>query len=168
MESQDPPNPPPPLMNMSSPQLQNNNTSLPFFFTPSLQNYPLESQDQGLGDIEWGNFFLGQNNNNLLVGDAKETFKVDNIQQCTSSSSNLVIHNNESGSYQLHEEEKGNKLEEKRVKGGRVKKTTKVPRFAFQTRSVDDILDDGYRWRKYGQKAVKNSKYPRYKLHVCV
>nr|AFK47497.1 unknown [Medicago truncatula] len=161
MESQDPPNLTPPLMNIPLPRTQNNNTSLPFFFTPSLQNYPLESQDQGLGGIEWGNFFLGQNNNNLLVGDAKETLKVDNIQQCTSSSSNLVIHNNESGSYQLHEEEKGNKLEEKRVKGGRVKKTTKVPRFAFQTRSVDDILDDGYRWGKYGQKAVKNSKYPR-------
>ncbi|KAF7801282.1 dicarboxylate transporter 1, chloroplastic-like [Senna tora] len=29
------------------------------------------------------------------------------------------------------------------------------------TRSADDVLDDGYRWRKYGQKAVKNSIYPR-------
>ncbi|KAL0464853.1 UNVERIFIED_CONTAM: putative WRKY transcription factor 24 [Sesamum latifolium] len=36
-----------------------------------------------------------------------------------------------------------------------------VPRFAFQTRSEEDILDDGYRWRKYGQKSVKNSKFPR-------
>ncbi|KAL3814801.1 hypothetical protein ACJIZ3_016069 [Penstemon smallii] len=34
-------------------------------------------------------------------------------------------------------------------------------RFAFQTRSEEDILDDGYRWRKYGQKAVKNSNFPR-------
>ncbi|XP_057780399.1 probable WRKY transcription factor 43 [Salvia miltiorrhiza] len=34
-------------------------------------------------------------------------------------------------------------------------------RFAFQTRSQEDILDDGYRWRKYGQKSVKNSKFPR-------
>ncbi|KAG6488992.1 probable WRKY transcription factor 75 [Zingiber officinale] len=34
-------------------------------------------------------------------------------------------------------------------------------RFAFQTRSQVDILDDGYRWRKYGQKAVKNNKFPR-------
>ncbi|XP_027157627.1 probable WRKY transcription factor 51 [Coffea eugenioides] len=36
-----------------------------------------------------------------------------------------------------------------------------VPKVVFQTRSPDDILDDGYRWRKYGQKSVKNSKYPR-------
>ncbi|AQL00715.1 putative WRKY transcription factor 24 [Zea mays] len=43
---------------------------------------------------------------------------------------------------------------------GRKKKASR-PRFAFQTRSVNDILDDGYRWRKYGQKAVKNSEHPR-------
>jgi len=50
---------------------------------------------------------------------------------------------------------------EKGIKvGGRGKKVTR-PRFAFQTRSANDILDDGYRWRKYGQKAVKNSAYPR-------
>ncbi|OWM89783.1 probable WRKY transcription factor 56 [Punica granatum] len=40
---------------------------------------------------------------------------------------------------------------------GKVRK----PRYAFQTRSHVDILDDGYRWRKYGQKAVKNNKFPR-------
>ncbi|XP_065009705.1 probable WRKY transcription factor 75 isoform X1 [Musa acuminata AAA Group] len=44
--------------------------------------------------------------------------------------------------------------------GGREKKVGR-PRFAFQTKSPNDILDDGYRWRKYGQKAVKNSAYPR-------
>lgn len=43
-------------------------------------------------------------------------------------------------------------------KGG---KKVRRPRFAFQTRSQIDILDDGYRWRKYGQKAVKNNKFPR-------
>ncbi|KAK4411448.1 putative WRKY transcription factor 75 [Sesamum angolense] len=43
----------------------------------------------------------------------------------------------------------------------RSRKWGSVPRFAFQTRSEEDILDDGYRWRKYGQKSVKNSKFPR-------
>ena len=41
-------------------------------------------------------------------------------------------------------------------------KKEKEPRFAFMTKSEVDHLDDGYRWRKYGQKAVKNSPYPRY------
>ncbi|KMT16293.1 hypothetical protein BVRB_3g054430 [Beta vulgaris subsp. vulgaris] len=40
-------------------------------------------------------------------------------------------------------------------------KRQKEPRFAFMTKSEVDHLDDGYRWRKYGQKAVKNSPYPR-------
>ncbi|KAA8549066.1 hypothetical protein F0562_000750 [Nyssa sinensis] len=37
----------------------------------------------------------------------------------------------------------------------------KEPRFAFMTQSEVDHLEDGYRWRKYGQKAVKNSPFPR-------
>ncbi|XP_022757846.1 probable WRKY transcription factor 23 [Durio zibethinus] len=45
------------------------------------------------------------------------------------------------------------------------KKTTqkrqREPRFAFMTKSEVDHLEDGYRWRKYGQKAVKNSAFPR-------
>ncbi|KAL6503328.1 hypothetical protein OROGR_025251 [Orobanche gracilis] len=44
------------------------------------------------------------------------------------------------------------------------KKSTKrqrEPRFAFMTKSEIDNLDDGFRWRKYGQKAVKNSPFPR-------
>lgn len=40
-------------------------------------------------------------------------------------------------------------------------KKIRRPRIAFQTRSQVDILDDGYRWRKYGQKAVKNNRFPR-------
>ncbi|XP_051180896.1 probable WRKY transcription factor 75 [Lolium perenne] len=41
------------------------------------------------------------------------------------------------------------------------KKRERRPRYAFQTRSQADILDDGYRWRKYGQKAVKDNNFPR-------
>lgn len=40
-------------------------------------------------------------------------------------------------------------------------KRNREPRFAFMTKSDVDHLEDGYRWRKYGQKAVKNSPYPR-------
>ncbi|KAK8607335.1 hypothetical protein V6N13_053076 [Hibiscus sabdariffa] len=45
--------------------------------------------------------------------------------------------------------------------GQKMDKKIRKPRYAFQTRSQVDILDDGYRWRKYGQKAVKNNKFPR-------
>ena len=51
------------------------------------------------------------------------------------------------------------------MKSGKKKeKKIRKPRHAFQTRSQVDILDDGYRWRKYGQKAVKNNKFPRFVL----
>ncbi|KAG9150321.1 hypothetical protein Leryth_017619 [Lithospermum erythrorhizon] len=40
-------------------------------------------------------------------------------------------------------------------------KKQREPRFAFMTKSEVDHLEDGYRWRKYGQKAVKNSPFPR-------
>ncbi|CAM8940991.1 hypothetical protein QQ045_013495 [Rhodiola kirilowii] len=37
----------------------------------------------------------------------------------------------------------------------------KPQRVAFKTKSKLDVLDDGYRWRKYGKKPVKNSPNPR-------
>ncbi|KAI3971358.1 hypothetical protein MKX01_008202, partial [Papaver californicum] len=41
-----------------------------------------------------------------------------------------------------------------------IRRKLRVPRFCFQTRSEVDVLDDGYKWRKYGQKVVKNSLHP--------
>ncbi|GFY87588.1 WRKY DNA-binding protein 45 [Actinidia rufa] len=63
-------------------------------------------------------------------------------------------HVSNSGSFVVsgNEEKPGKKKGEKKIR---------KPRFAFQTRTQVDILDDGYRWRKYGQKAVKNNKFPR-------
>ncbi|ONK73458.1 uncharacterized protein A4U43_C04F31730 [Asparagus officinalis] len=43
----------------------------------------------------------------------------------------------------------------------RMRRKMREPRFCFQTRSDVDVLDDGYKWRKYGQKTVKNSLHPR-------
>ncbi|PIN19542.1 hypothetical protein CDL12_07773 [Handroanthus impetiginosus] len=40
-------------------------------------------------------------------------------------------------------------------------RAVREPRVVVQTRSDIDILDDGYRWRKYGQKVVKGNPNPR-------
>ncbi|KAK4399317.1 WRKY transcription factor 71 [Sesamum angolense] len=57
------------------------------------------------------------------------------------------------------EDDSSKKLDVKaKKKGG---KKAREARFAFMTKSEVDHLEDGYRWRKYGQKAVKNSPYPR-------
>ncbi|PWA53063.1 WRKY family transcription factor (chloroplast) [Artemisia annua] len=52
---------------------------------------------------------------------------------------------------------------------GRMKMRRKLrePRFCFQTRSDVDVLDDGYKWRKYGQKVVKNSLHPSRSYYRC-
>ncbi|KAJ0262284.1 WRKY transcription factor 33 [Hirschfeldia incana] len=67
------------------------------------------------------------------------------------------------------EEECGSEPEAKRWKGesetnggnGNGNKTVREPRIVVQTTSDIDILDDGYRWRKYGQKVVKGNPNPR-------
>ena len=41
-------------------------------------------------------------------------------------------------------------------------RVVKKPKIIIQTPSEVDLLDDGYRWRKYGKKMVKNSPNPRY------
>ncbi|WVZ17923.1 hypothetical protein V8G54_010905 [Vigna mungo] len=127
--------------------------SSPLVFTPtSMMQNPLEPQ--GLhDDIDWVSLFSSQNS---FLGNAKPTMEYASSSSSSSSTSSslscaLIAENG------AHVDEKNDK--EKR-KGGRMKKTTR-PRFAFQTRSADDILDDGYRWRKYGQKAVKNNMHPR-------
>lgn len=40
-------------------------------------------------------------------------------------------------------------------------RTLTESRIIVQTTSEVDLLDDGYRWRKYGQKIVKGNPYPR-------
>ncbi|XVE77208.1 hypothetical protein DITRI_Ditri13aG0043100 [Diplodiscus trichospermus] len=117
---------------------------LPAPFLPSFSlNPPLETQI--LPDIDWLNLLSGQG---ALLGENKPI-----IESVSLMAENGADH-----------DEKGNKR-----KGSRIKKASR-PRFAFQTRSADDILDDGYKWRKYGQKAVKNSIYPSYYRcthHTC-
>lgn len=67
----------------------------------------------------------------------------------------------ESERVQLGENDGGNVKDNRSRSRGKLEKRIRRPRYAFQTRSQVDILDDGYRWRKYGQKSVKNNLYPR-------
>ncbi|KAJ7962467.1 WRKY family transcription factor [Quillaja saponaria] len=150
MDGQDPPNPPPlsppPLLMLPPQNLPNylftpsSSSSFPSFSMSHPPNLDPQQQLFFPENIDWVSLFSGDNNKVPTT-----------MENCGSSA--MVEKNN--GADHLHEEKEG-----KRKGGGRVKKASR-PRFAFQTRSTDDILDDGYRWRKYGQKAVKNSTYPR-------
>ncbi|KAG2242976.1 hypothetical protein Bca52824_095178 [Brassica carinata] len=48
-----------------------------------------------------------------------------------------------------------------KMKKLKTRRKVREPRFSFKTLSDVDVLDDGYRWRKYGQKVVKNTQHPR-------
>lgn len=56
-----------------------------------------------------------------------------------------------------------------RMKKVKARRKVREPRFCFKTMSEVDVLDDGYKWRKYGQKVVKNTQHPRYLwLHIYI
>ncbi|KAL6607728.1 hypothetical protein ACP70R_040791 [Stipagrostis hirtigluma subsp. patula] len=57
-----------------------------------------------------------------------------------------------------HNEKKMDRIgSDEKTMGARAKQG----RIGFRTRSEVEILDDGFKWRKYGKKAVKNSPNPR-------
>ncbi|CAK9142370.1 unnamed protein product [Ilex paraguariensis] len=58
-------------------------------------------------------------------------------------------------------ESKRRNLEVKISEPASSQRTVTEPRIIVQTTSEVDLLDDGYRWRKYGQKVVKGNPYPR-------
>nr|QRX38921.1 transcription factor WRKY24 [Lilium regale] len=72
------------------------------------------------------------------------------------------------GSVSLGGEGEGDETESKRrkldactVEMSAASRAVREPRVVVQTTSEVDILDDGYRWRKYGQKVVKGNPNPR-------
>ncbi|PIN26880.1 hypothetical protein CDL12_00373 [Handroanthus impetiginosus] len=48
-----------------------------------------------------------------------------------------------------------------KMKKIKARRKMREPRFCFKTMSDVDVLDDGYKWRKYGQKVVKDTLHPR-------
>ncbi|CAL5346836.1 unnamed protein product [Camellia sinensis] len=78
-----------------------------------------------------------------------------------SSSSNEAANDEQNKTTVEEEDEQNQKKAKKQLKPKKTPKRPREPRFAFMTKSEADHLDDGYRWRKYGQKAVKNSPFPR-------
>ncbi|CAM8888071.1 unnamed protein product [Rhodiola kirilowii] len=73
------------------------------------------------------------------------------------------------GSESIANDGEGDESESKRRKietyaaeiGSGATRAIREPRVVVQTPSDVDILDDGYRWRKYGQKVVKGNPNPR-------
>ena len=66
------------------------------------------------------------------------------------------------GSHEVDHKISGSENKANKIPAMSRKKKSAPQRIAFHTRTDNDVLDDGFRWRKYGQKTVKNSNHPRY------
>ncbi|XP_058109959.1 WRKY transcription factor 44 [Magnolia sinica] len=56
---------------------------------------------------------------------------------------------------------KRRKNEDQANEGGKPVQAAREPHVVVQTSTESEILGDGFRWRKYGQKVVKGNPYPR-------
>ena len=99
---------------------------------------------------------------NRITDDADDDDPFSKRRYCISSAFPLNVCNHRQGNELLL-------LFIRRMEGGEmdfnsVVKPIREPRVVVQTVSEVDILDDGYRWRKYGQKVVRGNPNPRYVL----
>ena len=92
------------------------------------------------------------------------------MENIPAAASNSNVNTSSIKNINISQSSEGDHHQQQVLKLGKKKGDKKIrkPRYAFQTRSQVDILDDGYRWRKYGQKAVKNNKFPRYIIYICI
>nr|WQM79986.1 WRKY transcription factor 33 [Camellia sinensis] len=106
------------------------------------------------------------NQSNALSGNAQ----MDSVATPENSSVSFGEDDfNQGSSMSKSDDDNENEHEAKRWKGENENevisacgnRTVREPRIVVQTTSDIDILDDGYRWRKYGQKVVKGNPNPR-------
>ncbi|CAI9298750.1 unnamed protein product [Lactuca saligna] len=87
--------------------------------------------------------------------DSSASFGEDEFEQGSSISKSGDDHENEPEAKRWKGETESEAI------SGPGSRTVREPRIVVQTTSDIDILDDGYRWRKYGQKVVKGNPNPR-------
>ncbi|KAF0915491.1 hypothetical protein E2562_036534 [Oryza meyeriana var. granulata] len=76
-------------------------------------------------------------------------------------SADVVDEDDPSDDDTLHEDDDGEEGHERGADGEARQRVVRKPKIILQTPSEVDLLDDGYRWRKYGQKVVKGNLRPR-------
>nr|WFL37679.1 WRKY transcription factor 27 [Crocus sativus] len=85
-------------------------------------------------------------------------------EQLSASSDGEEVGNAELGTDDVVDSEPGTRkriVESRAATESASHRTVTEPRIIVQTTSEVDVLDDGYRWRKYGQKVVKGNPHPR-------
>ena len=102
-----------------------------------------------------------QNGTHLESGDvvdASSTFSNDEDEDDRGTHGSVSLAYDGEGD---ESESKRRKIEAYATEMSGATRAIREPRVVVQTTSEVDILDDGYRWRKYGQKVVKGNPNPR-------
>ncbi|GMY28912.1 probable WRKY transcription factor 50 isoform X1 [Fagus crenata] len=84
----------------------------------------------------------------------------DPTSNASGSTQNPVYQANEVGDFGVSDSHVEGSSSSREGGSGRERREVRE-RFAFKTISEIEILDDGFKWRKYGKKMVKNSPNPR-------
>ncbi|KAH0932135.1 hypothetical protein HID58_009252 [Brassica napus] len=132
------------------------------------QEQKRDNTQQQVGSIEnngeeGGQYESGDGNGGVIMVDASSTFSNDEDEddrEGTHGSASLGYDGGGGGEGD-ESESKRRKLEAYAIEMSGATRAIREPRVVVQTTSDVDILDDGYRWRKYGQKVVKGNPNPR-------
>ncbi|KAK4342670.1 hypothetical protein RND71_038486 [Anisodus tanguticus] len=122
------------------------------------------SSSQSIQNLAYSNLDMTNQPNAFL-----ENAQRDSLARADNSSASFGDEDVDQGSpISKSGENDENEPEAKRWKGDNenevissASRTVREPRIVVQTTSGIDIIDDGYRWRKYGQKVVKGNPNPR-------
>ncbi|KAK9150848.1 hypothetical protein Syun_009157 [Stephania yunnanensis] len=131
-------------------------------FSPSIDDLKMDGRGSGIGDLMEGGGG-DRNNGPATPNSSVSSSSTEAANEEDSAKSKKERQLNKETCDDSHHQD-GNESTPKKLSSKpkrKVEKRQREPRFAFMTQSEVDHLEDGYRWRKYGQKAVKNSPYPR-------
>ncbi|KAL1195233.1 putative WRKY transcription factor 2 [Cardamine amara subsp. amara] len=102
-----------------------------------------------------------ESNDAVVVVDVSSTFSNDEDEDDRGTHGSVSLGYEGGGGEGDESESKRRKLEAYAAEMSGATRAIREPRVVVQTTSDVDILDDGYRWRKYGQKVVKGNPNPR-------
>ncbi|XP_038901292.1 probable WRKY transcription factor 51 isoform X1 [Benincasa hispida] len=140
----------------SNPNLNPNSNLNP---NPNYTHFPPILDPSSFFDFEMSDFFVFDDDNNnvdQVASSSPSMTSSEKITEVDSGGSSAVI---DSGSSLVVSSGASTSI---RSKNGEKKRKGEMGcRVAFRTKSEQEIMDDGYKWRKYGKKSVKNSPNPR-------
>ncbi|XP_039019106.1 probable WRKY transcription factor 4 isoform X2 [Hibiscus syriacus] len=124
-----------------------------------------QGNSESISQLQTGNLSIikegGTSGYSMSKKDLQSSLAI--AERISGTSDSDEARNNETNADEKNEDEPDHKRQntEIRVSEPSSQRTVTEPRIIVQTRSEVDLLDDGYRWRKYGQKVVKGNPYPR-------